>query len=147
MMFLTCLSIIIYQCWTGVVEGLKNRWSTLPVLWWSKDGSYHEWRLMQGVFIIFAVIFGMFAGFTWLHVAALVCSWIGGNAIYNRFLVWVAQAKHSLLDINRNVDGTPASFCFGKLILKQYPIFTTGWTELVFTFPIFTIFAIILAIV
>jgi hypothetical protein len=83
--------ILLYQVFTGVVEGLKNRPTSMALSWWTSDAYYHVWRLTQGVFIVLAVMF--WPGCTFLHVAALLLTWTGGDALYNRIICLVSQGN------------------------------------------------------
>jgi len=117
--------LCIYMAAVGFVEGCKNRWPSLPQI---SDSRYHEARTMAtlAVFLLLCVA----AHALWWPLAAFVSL----NALYNRCLVRISQG--SWTDINRNQDGTPATFAiFGRQF--SYPWGTTGKPELFFTFPVF----------
>jgi hypothetical protein len=134
MTFVVLCILLFYMASVGFVEGCKNRWPSLAPI---SDSRYHEARTMAtlAVFVLFCLAAHAF----WWPLAAL----ISGNALYNRCLVKISQG--SWIDINRNQDGTPATFAiFGKQF--PYPWGMTGKPELFFTFPFFGAAGIILSV-
>jgi hypothetical protein len=108
----TILSLALFYFFSGLVEGNKNTSTPVP------DGTYHVLRLFQVLFVFVAVLF--FPGLTVPRLFALAFTVLGGNALYNRTLVKVAQ--HSWFAVNNG------KFTFGSITIS-YPLFFTGWTE------------------
>ena len=128
--------LFIYMAACGFSEGCKNRSPKLPPI---SDGEYHEDRTIV-TFAVFLLLLIASRGNWWFSINAL----IAGNALYNRYLVRMAQG--SWTDINRNADGTPATFAiFGEQL--PYPWGTTGKPELYFTLPVFTVAALLLCLI
>jgi hypothetical protein len=125
-MIWTIIFIILYQCITGVVEGIKNTLVLKPL---EQDNYYHIWRLLQGLFICLAVL--SFPGFSIIYLEKLLLAWIGGDGIYNRIVCWISHG--SLIDPNGDV------FRIGPFVINHLPV----WSDFI-RFILFTLLSFIL---
>jgi hypothetical protein len=136
LMISLALSILLFQSFTGLIEAKKNRWTSLPDVWYMHDGWYHAWRFLQVLSVVVCIVVSHFMILSpFQFVGGIACSLLSGNALMNRILVKFSQQAGSFFDINRDAPtaesptGKPSTFKFGPWTLEKYPPFFTGWTE------------------
>jgi hypothetical protein len=90
-MIFLILSILLYQSFTGAVEGIKNL--QVSERWYTCQKAYHWWRVGQGASALLIGLAGAYTGFSWHAVIAVLFSWAGDDGFYNRVLNWFAWYK------------------------------------------------------